>query len=75
MVKGGGTVLGEQELLELLELYMDLSEKQDEVIAQLAAVVKKQAERIRQMQSVYGFFEEGSPEDPETEKIIEQYSK
>lgn len=65
--------MGEQELLELLELYMDLADKQDEVITQLAAVIKKQAERIRQMQSVYGFFEEGSPEDPEAEKIIKQY--
>ncbi|MCD8364702.1 MAG: hypothetical protein LUC83_02585 [Clostridiales bacterium] len=61
----------EKNIMELLELYMDVSEKQDEVIFRLASIVKKQAREIKHMRSVYGFFEE-NPSDLQEEQLADE---
>lgn len=66
----------ERELFKLLEMYMDMAEKQDEVIYRLAAIVKRQAGEIQQMKNVYGFFEESAgnrEEDLLAKEAMEQY--
>lgn len=44
------------DLLEILNTYMDLAEKQEEVIYRLTQIVKKQANELSHIRSLYGFF-------------------
>lgn len=64
----------QQELWELLKMYMGLAEKQDEVIFRLSAIVKRQACELQHMREVYGFFEE-SPANTEEEQLAEESLK
>lgn len=49
-------------LLETLEIYMDLAEKQDAVIFHLSAIVRSQEEQIQNMENMLEF--EAYPEQP-----------
>lgn len=53
-------MIKEQNLLELLDIYMDLVEKQDEIISNLSQIVKKQATEIQHLKNIdeYINFEE-----------------
>ena len=46
------------DLLEILNTYMDLAEKQEEVIYRLTQIVRKQANELCHIKSLYGFFQE-----------------
>ena len=67
--------MNESNLQELLELYMDLAEKQDEVIFRLSGIMKKQAREIQHMRSVYGFFDESKDSEEEllAREAMDQY--
>lgn len=68
----------QQELWELLEMYMDLAEKQDEVIFRLSAIVKRQACELQHLRNVYGFFEEkreNIEEDQLAEEALKEYKE
>lgn len=45
--------LNEDSLLELLEMYMDMVEKQDEVICRLGRIVSRQATDIQHYKNLY----------------------
>ena len=64
--------------LELLELYMDMVEKQDEIIYRLSELLRETRRELQQLRSVGGFFEE-SPLRGEDEGILnecmEQYEE
>ena len=47
--------MGDSNLLELLDMYIDMVEKQDEAIHQLSELVKKQAYEIAHMKNICGF--------------------
>lgn len=64
----------QQELWELLEMYMDLAEKQDEVIFRLSAIIKRQSCELQHMRTMYGFFEE-RPANTEEEQLAEESLK
>ncbi len=55
-------------ILETLEMYMDMIEKQEEIICRLSKVVKKQAYEIAHLKNLYGF------SDLSTEEIVAQQS-
>lgn len=61
----------EEELWELVEMYMELAEKQDEVIFRLSSMVKRQAIKIEHLKTAYGFFEEDN-EVEEEKKLMEE---
>lgn len=50
--------LNEASLLELLDLYMDMVEKQDEVICRLGRIVSRQAQDILHYKNIYHIEEE-----------------
>lgn len=50
--------LDEASLLELLDLYMDMVEKQDEVICRLGRIVSRQAQDILHYKNIYRIEEE-----------------
>lgn len=64
--------------LELLEIYMDMVEKQDEIIYRMSHLLKEYATELAHLRSVSGFFEE-NPEQKLDEGIlsecIEQYQE
>lgn len=47
--------LSEDELLEALELYIEMTEKQDEVIHHLGAVIRKQAIELAHLRNIMKF--------------------
>lgn len=49
--------LDEASLLELLDLYMDMVEKQDEVICRLGRIVSRQATDIQHYKNILGMDE------------------
>lgn len=55
-------------ILETLEMYMDMIEKQEEIICRLSKVVKKQAYEIAHLKNLYEF------SDLSTEEIVAQQS-
>lgn len=55
-------MIDEKEVWQLLEFYMDLVEKQDEVIYRIGKVVSRQAEALRLIKNDRGF------SDPKLEK-------
>ncbi len=52
--------MDESKLLELLDLYIDMVEKQDEAIRQLSEIIRKQSYEIAHMRNLYGFSEENT---------------
>lgn len=62
--------------LELLELYMDMVEKQDEIIERLTGLLKNYARELQHLRSVNAFFEvEQSHEAEALEECMNQYEK
>lgn len=55
-------------ILETLEMYMDMIEKQEEIICRLSKVVKKQAYEIAHLKNLYEF------SDLSSEEIVAQQS-
>ena len=57
--------------LELLELYMDMVEKQDEIIYRMSHLLKDYATELAHLRSASGFFEE-IPEQKMDEHIVSE---
>ena len=60
------------DLLEILNTYMDLAEKQEEVIYRLTQIVRKQANELCHIKCLYGFFQEETPQDIEDENLAKE---
>lgn len=61
---------GNDNLLELLEIYMDLTEKQDTIIRELGEIIKKQATEIRHLQN---YEDHVTDSESEAERILQTY--
>lgn len=68
----------DENTLELLELYMDMVEKQDEIIYRLSELLRETRRELHHLRSAGGFFEE-YPNRKEDEDILnecmEQYEE
>lgn len=63
-------------LLELLELYMDMVEKQDEIIFRLGKIVARQATDIKLLQNDREFSDKKLEEDMAiAQEVMEQYKE
>ena len=63
-------------LLELLELYMDMVEKQDEIIFRLGKIVARQATDIKLLQNDREFSDKKLEEDMAiAQEVVEQYKE
>jgi len=58
---------GNQSLLELLDIYSDLIEKQADTISQLTELLRKQSIDLHHLETIYGFT--GNPEMDETTEL------
>ena len=70
--------MDESKLLELLDLYIDMVEKQDEAIRQLSEIIRKQSYEIAHMRNLYGFTEENTSQIQGTDlakAALERYIK
>lgn len=68
--------MGEDEFLELLEIYMDMVEKQDEIIYRLGKIVARQATDLQLLKNDHKFSDEKLTEDMAIAKeVIDQYEK
>lgn len=47
----------EPRMLELLDIYMDLVDKQDEIINSLSQIVKKQSTELAHMKNINGYID------------------
>lgn len=66
----------EESFLELLDIYMTMVEKQDEIISRLSKIVVRQASDLEQYKIVHGFMDINDAEQKEVEEIyqkIEEY--
>ncbi len=59
------------QLIELLELYMDLAEKQDVVIFYMAGMLRRQASELKNYKELCGFIDMELPADDDTEVLKE----
>ena len=57
--------------LELLEIYMDMVEKQDEIIYRMTALLKSYDREKHNLRTINGFFEVDSNQEID-EKILEE---
>lgn len=57
-------------LLELLEIYMNLTEKQDAIIRELGIIIKKQATEIRHLQN---YEDHVNTSECDAEQILKKY--
>ena len=57
--------------LELLEIYMDMVEKQVEIIYRMTALLKSYVREIHNLRTINGFFEVDSNQEID-EKILEE---
>lgn len=64
--------MGDSNLLELLDMYIDMVEKQDEAIHQLSELIKKQAFEIAHMKNICGFADEKALEQTEGTKLVQE---
>ena len=64
--------MGDSNLLELLDMYIDMVEKQDEAIHQLSELVKKQAYEIAHMKNICGFSGEKTPDEIEEDRLARE---
>ena len=70
--------MDESKLLELLDLYIDMVEKQDEAIRQLSDIIRKQSYEIAHMRNLYGFTEENTSQIQGTDlakAALERYNE
>lgn len=68
--------MGEDDFLELLEIYMDMVEKQDEIIYRLGKIVARQATDLQLLKNDHKFSDEKLNEDMAIAKeVIDQYEK
>lgn len=58
--------------LEVLDTYMDMVEKQEEIIYRLSKIVKRQAYEIAHMKNVCGFSEEKAQEEIEEDRLAQE---
>ena len=66
--------MDEDNLLELLDLYMDMVEKQDEIIYRLGKIVARQAADLKLLKNDMEFSDEKSDEDMAiANEVIDQY--
>lgn len=66
--------MDEDNFLELLDLYMDMVEKQDEIICRLSKIVARQATDLKLLQNDQEFADKKLEEDVAiAEEIMEQY--
>lgn len=68
----------EESFLELLDIYMTMVEKQDEIISRLSKIVVRQASDLEQYKIVHDFMDiddAGQKEVEETYQKIEEYKK
>ena len=63
-------------LLELLDLYMDMVEKQDEIIYRMGKIIARQATDIKLLQNDREFSDEKLEEDMAiAQEVVEQYKE
>ena len=68
----------DQNTLELLETYMEMVEKQDEIIYRMTALLKSYAREIQHLRTINEFFEEDSErklDEAILDECIEQYEE
>ncbi len=67
--------MDEDNMLELLELYMDMVEKQDEIIYRLGKIVARQATDIQLLKNDMEFSDDKLTEDTAiVDEVIGQYN-
>lgn len=62
----------DQGFLEVLDTYMDMFEKQEEIIYRLSKIVKRQAYEIAHMKNVCGFSEEKAQDEIEEDRLAQE---
>lgn len=63
-------------LLELLDFYMDMVEKQDEIIYRMGKIIARQATDIKLLQNDREFSDEKLEEDMAiAQEVVEQYKE
>lgn len=62
----------EESFLELLDIYMTMVEKQDEIISRLSKIVVRQASDLEQFKIVHGFMD---IDDADQKEVEETYQK
>lgn len=62
----------DQGFLEVLDTYMDMVEKQEEIIYRLSKIVKRQAYEIAHMKNVCGFSEEKAQDEIEEDRLTQE---
>ncbi len=68
--------MDEDNFLELLDLYMDMVEKQDEIIFRLGKIVARQATDIKLLQNDHEFSDKKLEEDMAiAQEVMEQYKE
>ena len=68
--------LGLDNFLELLDLYMDMVEKQDEIIYRLGKIVARQATDLKLLQNDQAFTDKKLEEDMAiVREVMEQYKE
>jgi hypothetical protein len=73
-LEGEPAALDEDNILELLELYMDMVEKQDEIIYRLGKIVARQATDLQLLQNDREFSDQKLDEDIAiANEVIDQY--
>lgn len=68
----------EESFLELLDIYMSMVDKQDDIIRRLSKIVARQAADLEQYKAVHGFVDIDSAEQKEREDTynkIKEYQK
>jgi hypothetical protein len=73
-LEGATAALDEDNILELLELYMDMVEKQDEIIYRLGKIVARQATDLQLLKNDREFSDEKLDEDMAiADEVMDQY--
>jgi len=68
--------MDEDNFLELLDLYMDMVEKQDEIIYRLGKIVARQATDLKLLQNDQAFTDKKLEEDMAiVREVMEQYKE
>lgn len=68
--------MDEQNVLELLDIYMDMVEKQDEIIYRLGKIVARQANDLQLLKNDMHFSDEKLDEDVAiANEVIDQYNE
>ena len=62
----------DQGFLEVLDTYMDMVEKQEEIIYRLSKIVKRQAYEIAHMKNVCWFSEEKAQDEIEEDRLAQE---